>query len=229
MFKNKSSAIFLGLALLFSSAHAADVAPADYSGSRTTPTGITGTAAWGKVPGYTVSWDISQSGNIFHYVYDISVPSKDISHTILELSDNITQDNINSLIFNFRVNGSSKSTPTPRLFSPSDPGNSNPGLPSDIYGIKIDMTSTKQKVAFDSLRAPMWGDIYSKDGVDKGVFVYAFNTGFGTDPIGNDYSKWIAVPDTKHIRVPEPATYLLLISCLAIALFLRSRRKAEVQ
>lgn len=228
MFKNKASAMLLGLALLFSSAQAADVAPADYSGSRTTPTGITGTAAWGKVPGYMVSWEITQSGNVFHYVYDISVPSKDISHTILELSDNINKDNISSLIYNFKVNGSSTSTPSPTLFSPSDPGNSNPGLPSDIYGIKIEMNDTSEKISFDSLRAPMWGDIYSKDGKDGGIFVYAYNTGFGTDPIGKDYSKWIAVPDTKQIRVPEPATYLLLISSLAIALFLRSRRKVEV-
>lgn len=226
MFKNNVSAMLLGVAFLFSNANAADVSPADFTGSRTTPNGITGTGPWGNVPGYKVTWNITQSGNVFHYAYDITVPSKDISHTILELSDNITKDNINSLIYNFKVNGSSKTTPTPTLFQSGSP--SNPGMPSDIYGIKIDMTSKTQKVTFDSLRAPMWGDIYSKDGVSGGQFVYAYNKGFGTDPTGSDFSKWIAVPDTKQVKVPEPATYLLMLSGLALASFkMRSKRKLE--
>ncbi|MDP1835652.1 MAG: PEP-CTERM sorting domain-containing protein [Chlamydiales bacterium] len=230
MLRNNVSAMLLGVAFLFaSSANAVDVNPGDFTGSRTTPNGVTGTGPWGNTPGYKVSWNITQTGNVFHYAYDITVPSKNISHTILELSDNINKDNISSLIYNFKVNGSSKSTPTPTLFKPTDPGNSNPGLPGGIYGIKIDMTSTTQKVTFDSLRAPMWGDIYSKDGVSSGQFVYAFNKGFGLDPTGSDFSKWIAVPDTKQIKVPEPATYLLMLSGLTLAAFkLRSKRNQKL-
>lgn len=149
----------------------------------------------------------------------MTVPSKDFSHSIFEISDNIDKYNIDTEIYNLQVNGHSSSVPDPRTYSPSDPGNSNPGLPDDIYGLKFELKGLNEKISFDSTRAPMWGDIYAKDGQSAGHFVYAYNKGLGTEPgLGaTDFTKWIAVPNSHKVQVPEPATYLIMLSSLALA------------
>ncbi|HZK14520.1 MAG TPA: hypothetical protein VFC55_08360, partial [Desulfobaccales bacterium] len=61
------------------------------------------------------------------------------------------------------------------------------------------------------MRLPVWGDFYAKG--SKGV--YAYNTGFGTDPglLTADFNPWILVPETKTV-VPLPGSVLLLGSGL---------------
>ncbi len=230
MLKNNITTIITSVLLLCTAGVYAStpVPPSDYTGSRSSTNGMTGTTPWSSNPGIKVTWNITTSGPTFHYLYNLTVPSKDFSHAIFELSDNITPENIDSLIFNMKVNGVSRSVPDPTLFVPGGMGNSNPGLPADIYGIKIELTGTAVSIAFDSLRAPMWGDFYAKDGKSGNHFVYAYNTGFGTDPgLGTtNFTPWIAVPDTK-VRVPEPTTYLLLLTALGFGLALSRRKVAE--
>jgi hypothetical protein len=104
------------------------------------------------------------------------------------------------------------------LFSPTDSGNSNPGLPNPIYGIKFDYSDGISEgnsvvYSFFSDRAPMWGSFYAKDGTDANgtIEVYAYNYGLksGAIPDGNfNTDRYIVVPDTHS--VPEPGTLLLL-------------------
>lgn len=94
---------------------------------------------------------------------------------------------------------------------------------------------------FNSKRLPIWGDFYLKDGTQEKEDVYAYNLGFNDpdtdpDPIGPIWLNMngdltdvhIAVPDTDDTGeppiVPEPATWLLLISTAAVGAITRRRR-----
>lgn len=219
---------------MFIAGNAASVPPADYTGKRTPGVGITGTAPWDTPAGLSLTWNISQSGPTFHYVYTLT-STKNPSHMLMELSDTITPKNINEVISNMRLNNVAMATPTPTLYSPKDPGNSNPGLPGNLWGMKISFPSglSKWTLSFDSVRAPMWGDFYAKDGKFKDHFVYAYNTGFGVDPSSHlpSYIAWIPVPNSKTVPIPEPATYLSLFTLLggAIAISRRYRLKLSAK
>lgn len=213
----------------------ADVAAPLGSDSRsTTGGGVIGTQNWGTGgDGFKISWDITQVGSNFHYIYSITdatggALSKDMSHFILQLSNNITGQNFASNIFN--VSGATI-TDGPRTFSPSDPGSSNPGLPGDIYGIKFETfdSASSPSFSFDSTRAPVWGDFYTKDGKTGQQDVYAYNAAFGTSPDGNttDFNGWIARPDTT-VAVPEPSTWLLLGSTLGFVIIGKRYRTKSV-
>ncbi len=230
MFNNRfTSAICATLLLATATVYAnVPVAPGDFTGSRDATNGITGTVDWGGDPGFSLDWNITQSGNTFHYTYTIDVPRKDPSHFILELSDNVTPQNFDSLFSNFELTGTGGSITGPGTFGP---GPSNPDIPGDIYGIKIDFSGDSTLpyiLEFDSLKAPMWGDFYAKDGRSGGIPATAYNNGFGTDPTlaTLDFTNWIAVPDTL-VAVPEPQTYLLLGSSLLLGFVLRRRRQAN--
>lgn len=202
------------------------------TGSRSTSDGgVIGTQNWGTGgDGFKVSWNITFDGtSTYHYVYSITdatggALSKDMSHFILQLSSNITGANFASNIFN--ITGATAGLPT--TFSPSDPGNSNPGLPGDIYGVKFDTftDASQPTISFDSTRQPIWGDFYTKDGVNSGNDVFAYNSGFGTQPNGSttDFTPWIPRPDT-NVAVPEPGTWLLLGSTLGLVAIGRRYRE----
>jgi len=170
-----------------------------------------------------LSWIVDNETNVgfWTYAYTFTVATKNISHVIIEVSENFSENNI--------ISASSVIDPgAPRTYSPDDPGNSNPGLPGDLFGIKWtpDVSGLSFSWTIETDRAPMWGDFYSKDGTDEGgtVDVYAYNRGFGIDtnaPIGDGNaaiagvaSGWALVPDTTTTTVPEPATMLLLGSGL---------------
>jgi hypothetical protein len=158
---------------------------------------ITATQAWVSTD-TSISWEITPISNYFLYEYEFKVPSKAISHFILEVSENATSDNF------WTVTGAHLS---PSLLG--EEGGSNPGIPSPLWGLKFtpSTTVTDYEFSFYSDRAPTWGDFYAKDGQDGG-WVYAFNAGFSlTD--AND-GKHIAVPDTITVQTPEPATLILL-------------------
>lgn len=216
----------------------ADVAvdPSYYTGSRQTdtPNGVTATENWSSATGtgFKISWSISQLGNgNFHYIYTITNASnkelaKDMSHFILQVSDTITASNVAANIF--------KNTPSflgPTKYTSTSNGNSNPGMPNPgVYGLKFDATGSLPTITFDSTRAPVWGDFYTKDGKNKGNDVFAYNSGFGILPTSantnnfTDFTKWIPRPDTT-VAVPEPATLLILGSSLAMAAFARKTKK----
>lgn len=211
---------------------ATPVNPVDYTGLRTGGTGVTGTTPWSNPGVFQLGWNISQAGPLFHYAYSLNISEKNPSHILIELSDSITPENMNTVITNMQLNGSPISDPVPTLFSPSDPGNSNPGLPGNLYGMKINFPvgSDSWLLTFDSTRQPVWGDFYSKDGKSGDHFVYAYNTGFGIDPPAGllSYVPWIPTPDTHDVPVPEPSTYLLLMTALGLGAFMTQRRRAKV-
>lgn len=211
----------------------------DATGVRSIPdaNGIHATENW-LTDGFTLSWEITQNNGNFHYVYNISGTegghlSKELSHIILELSPNINEENFANLIKNLTLTGATiKEVTDPKLYTPSDPGNSNPGLPGNVYGFKIDFDDDEQtfpiKIEFDSTRIPVWGDFYVKDGKNGGNDVYAYNVGLGSDPtlLTQDFTNWIPTPDTQDVPIPEPSTYILLSFILMGLGAIQYRRKS---
>ncbi len=198
---------------------------AAYTGSLTgNGGGIVATQSWNNAA-TTFSWNVTQQANYWFYEYEFSVPRKDISHLILETSKNIGANDIFGIDAEqeYEFTGATQ-------YAPSDPGSSNPNLPGNIYGVKFDLDedSTAFSFSFYSTRVPMLGDFYAKDGVEGGVNVVAWNSGFGTLPAGAtldtaaQYGK-IVVPDTMTI-IPAPGAVLLAGLGTAVVGWLRRRR-----
>ncbi|MBN2589433.1 MAG: hypothetical protein JXA96_06200 [Sedimentisphaerales bacterium] len=197
-----------------------------YNGSLSYPTGITAPSdgninAWASTS-TSITWVVTQNANkTWHYSYTFTVPEKDISHFILEVSDNFTSDDFlgfsNPLLLASVKTDGSWIAYDPAVYNSSSNGNSNPGMPGDIYGIKFelkDIDSTVWHFEFDSTKQPMWGDFYAVDGkkpadptfcdCEPSIIPYAYNMGFGNNlQISEGH---IAVPDTV---VPLPGAILL--------------------
>ena len=224
----------------FVSADAISVTPSDFTGNRSTSnaTQLTGNLDWGPSgEGYKINWNIVPVGSTFHYIYTITDAgggplNKALSHQLLEISPTITQSNISQIIYDALPSFTSDS---PKTFTPSD-GNSNPNMPGNLYGLKFEdfEDSSLPVIDFFSTRIPIWGDFYAKDGKgtngpgnDPSFFNYVFNTGFGTDPTlaTTNFSAWIPIPDTHSVQVPEPGTWLILGSVLAVACLAATRKQ----
>lgn len=122
--------------------------------------------------GFRIDWNVSQNTDgTWHYRYDFGSAdggqlARAVSHVILELSDNISENDL----FNFE----NADEVEIGIFGESP---SNPGFPDggSIFGIKIDLfESDLNTLAFDSTRQPHWADFYA-----KGAHEYAFNSDFG--------------------------------------------------
>ena len=119
----------------------------------------------------------------------------------------------------------------PRSVYAGDP--SAPGLPDSIYGLKFDLLDTavgQAHVEFDSIRIPVLGSFYAKDGKWKvngaQEFTYAFNTGLADAENG----MFIYVPDSDTVvPVPEPGTYAMLGTFLFACGLARTRRRTKVK
>ena len=191
------------------------------TGSVSYSSGIFATDGWANAS-TTLSWNVVQVGSDWQYTYTWTATSKDLSHIIIEVTPG-------SIVGDFTITQGSLSVDSPRTFTASDPGNSNPGLPGDIFGLKFAGTSTTQTIVFTTDHAPVWGDFYAKDGVDNPgqIDVYAHNTGFGLpdpDPSLNAAPGKIVVPDGEGVIVPEPVTMILLgLGLLGIGIAVRKR------
>lgn len=158
----------------------------------------------------TITWDIDPIVGGYHYKYTITnFPAPNLSHILLDLSTNCTSS----------ANGCVTNPTTNATFGDivygdfGDEGMSNPGFPAgtSIQGIKFNFSADADApfvLDFDSNRAPVYGDIYSKGGMDS----FFYNNGL---ILANHNSEsifdFVARPDTTvDPVVPEPSTWLLM-------------------
>lgn len=200
-----------------------------YSGNLTYPTGLAATFQWANTA-TRFSWDIEAAGSNWKYTYRLQVPEKGISHFIIEVSDDFTQDDI--------VSYSGTDAPILDYYDANSQGNANFGMPGAFTkGLKFQQSGwgIDQTVTLITPRAPKWADLYAIDGKKPGEEVYLYNTGFNTADPGDPPSHGsiqfhILAPDTAKIPpqggpdpIPEPGTLALLGAGLAG--ILRRRRR----
>ncbi len=193
-----------------------------YTGSITSDDYLVASFPWSV--GASLSWEVSSpvDDDNWYYRYVFHGVLKDISHAIIEVSENFDRDNI------LRASDGIDDD-APMWYSP---GTSNPYMPDYLYGIKWEFDDNNTVgFALVSDRKPMWGDFYAKDGIMREPephWVVAFNSEFGNDsdnPIGNGNNDgWILVPDTESEQVPDPGTIVLLGSGL-LSLAFYGRKK----
>lgn len=201
-----------------------------YTGSLTSGAGLTGTEQWST--GASLSWVVTdETSSPWSYTYTLTVASKDISHVSLEVSDTFELSNL----LNVSDPGNILDDGALDIYGPGLHGNSDPGIPDTMNGIKFNTTddTTSLTWSVESDRIPVWGDFYAKDGKSGGQGggndVYLFNTGFtaaDTDPndapANGSVDNHILVPDSitddpEGPGIPEPSTSLLgLIGCMMI-------------
>lgn len=183
--------------------------------------GLVGTGSWAE--NVTLSWDVTYiNDGVWRYQYNLHVTGQDISHLILEISDNVVTGDIQN------VDGSDLAAWEVAEYYPATDdsdgnGNSNPYLPETFKGVKFDLSNDPYNLwfSFDIARDPVWGDFYAKDGGTgpNGEWTTVRNAGFLlTDPLNvaadGSIDNHVLVPDSitsfPDTEVPEPATWILL-------------------
>jgi len=196
-----------------------------YTGTLTTSDGLTGglrgTGTWFPV---TITWDVSWTGTAWSYIYDVTATGKNISHFIVEASPSLVESDIST-------NWKSVPDPLPDdvIVMNNTSGNGNDTIPGDLWGIRFNPISEASSwhVEFTTLRMPVWGDFYVRDGNPQRVLQSAWNEGFltadPTDPLANgSILNHILVPDTR--TVPEPGGLLAIATGLISLIGLSTRR-----
>jgi hypothetical protein len=171
----------------------------------------------------TLSWTITAPANAtqpWSYSYTLAdgdggALQKAISHSLLEVSPTIDDGNLASLF------PSLPGIDEAGVEYWGDEGNSTPGIPSLLYGLKFTAQGGTVSFSFTTFRSPIWGDFYSKDGKNQQQDVYAYNSGFGTDPATSllGITGWVPTPDTTGTpreTVPLPASAWLMLLGTAI-------------
>lgn len=180
-----------------------------------------------------LSWTVSgdSNGGPWSYAYTFSfvdtvkgrAPGNAgvVSHAIIELSPSFT---VRDLISTSENCESEIGTFT------SAQGNSNPGLPGPVYGLKCDMRTEANPInwTITTWRAPVWGDFYAKTGGNENNLGTAINAGYlADDPLApasdGSVENHILRPDTIT-ELPEPGTLSLLLAAAAAGAVLRRRR-----
>jgi len=194
---------------------------------------IVGGGQWAT--GWGISWSISGDNvNGWDFTYTLTSEERSLSHLILQVSASVTSENVNSLVTDWR----GFTSLTVADFSPSGPGQSNPGLPGTLHGMKLEggLLSFPVALSFHSHKMPVWGDLYAKDGNNPET--YAYNAGFGQQPVPGDpdpyFRGWIPVLDTLSPSdiIPEPASAVIwgvLGAAGAAGLALRRRNRVPAR
>lgn len=170
----------------------------------------------------TIAYDIVDNLNgTWTYNYTLNVQkSPGISHFDIETSATFSKDNI---VGSVNVNGVNYANTDSKvaLGDWGNQGNSSPNIPGILHGIKFDIGGeTSYTVTFTSNRIPVLGDFYAKGGNNSAVW----NAGFTADDLDINTANHIYVPDTKT-AVPEPGTFLAIISTIPAVLMALKRRK----
>jgi hypothetical protein len=159
-------------------------------------------------PATRLSWNVFQlsNGNYeYDYTFALRSDAKNISHVILQVSSNFTADDM------------LPGTTSGGLIDTWDhQGQSNLGMPDDLYGIKWNTGAVKSfswSIVTD--RAPMMGNFYAKDGNAQGG-TYAYSGTCGS--FGNN----VVVPDSV---VPIPGAVWLLGTGLIGIIGIRRKKK----
>lgn len=187
------------------------VTAADYMGSRSTGGGgldLTISGNPGNPPtAMTFSWNISFNGgtNLWSYKYTFDFTPDNvqaISHFILDLSDDCTA-NTGCVINETYTNNSTGDESLE--FGSFSSGSGNPNMNGNIVGVKFDETNGVDDfmVEFDSERAPVWGDFYTKAGSQNNGWQLQ-NTGISLHATSMNILDFVARPNGAGPPPPPP-------------------------
>ena len=164
----------------------------------------------------SITWAIALNPDtkLFGYSYTMNA-EKRVSDLRLETSELLTTGNVNSY-FSFPVGVTVQGPQT----WPEGPS------PTGLYGLKL-FVHLSDTYTFTSSLAPVWGDVFLKDG-DYGNY---YNKGFGTDPSSAPFTYWIPTPGPKtssgEVIIPEPGMSVLALAALVAGAVARYRKRKE--
>lgn len=168
----------------------------------------------GGSPDGTLEWEITFSGGLWHYTYTFSDFGHDVSHVTFDLSDAFANKD-SGVMQNVVLKIGNDDHPWPIEYGDLD----------GIVGAgKVDNMPENNTdgfvITFESTNAPMWGDIYIKDGKHFVVTNYNYLNHLDDD----SRAGYVAVPDS--VTVPLPSAVVLGSLGLGFAGWLRRKQNA---